>query len=69
MSNSKNGVADYRLSRSFLGDYNLIFSLEIKFMNVNTTVLWYTNLTLSEREKGTRNGNGERQDQEDPRYD
>ena len=47
----------------------LFILVQFAIYGLSTTVLWYTDLTLSEREKGTRNGNGERQDQEDPRYD
>ena len=43
--------------------------VQFAIYELSTTVLWYTNLTLSEREKGTRNGNGERQGQEDSSYD
>ena len=43
--------------------------VQFDIYGLSTMVLWYTNLTLSEREKGTRNGNCERQDQEDPRHD
>ena len=40
----------------------LFILAQFDIYGLSTTVLWYTNLTLSEREKGTRNGNGERQD-------
>ena len=47
----------------------LFILAQFAIYGLGTTVLWYTVGTLSEREKGTRNGNGERQDQEDSRYD
>ena len=47
----------------------LFILVQFDIYGLGITVLWYTVGTLSEREKGTRNGNGERQDQEDPRYD
>ena len=47
----------------------LFILVQFAIYGLSTTVLWYTVGTLSEREKGTRNGNGERQDQENPRYD
>ena len=47
----------------------LFILVQFAIYGLGTTVLWYTNLTLSERAKGTWDGNGERQDQEDHRYD
>lgn len=47
----------------------LFILVQFDIYGLSTMVLWYTNLTLGGWEKGTRNGNGERQDQEDPRHD
>ena len=47
----------------------LFILVQFDIYGLSTMVLWYTNLTLSEREKGTRNDNGERQGQEDSSYD
>ena len=40
----------------------LFILVQFASYGLSATVLWYTIGTLSEREKGTRNGNGERQD-------